>query len=57
MAKVFRQSCKMADMKGNGKIHREEAKQLSKIRIAAEIFCKELNKINQSLYLEKNIRR
>ena len=33
------------------------SKQLSKIRIAAEIFCKELNKINQSLYLEKNIRR
>ena len=57
MAKVFRQSCKMADMKGDGKIHREEAKQLSKIRTAAENFCKELNKINQSLYLEKNIRR
>ena len=47
----------MADMKGNGKIHREEAKQLSKIWTAAENFCKELNKINQSLYLEKNIRR
>ncbi len=37
----------MAAMKGDGKISGEEAKQLSKIRTAAEKIYKEPNKINQ----------
>ena len=45
MAKVFVQSCEMAALKDDGKISREEAKQLNKIRTATEKFCKELEKI------------
>lgn len=45
MAKVFNQSCKMAAMKDDGKISKEEAKQLSKIQATVERFCKELDKI------------
>ena len=45
MVKVFNQSCEMAAMKDDGKISKEEAKQLSKIKAAAERFCKELDKI------------
>lgn len=36
MAKVFNQSCKMAAMKDDGKISKEEAKQLSKIQATTE---------------------
>lgn len=45
MAKVFVQSCEMAALKDDGKISREEAKLLNKIRTATEKFCKELEKI------------
>lgn len=45
MVKVFNQSCEMAAMKDDGKISKEEAKQLSKIKTAVERFCKELDKI------------
>ena len=45
MAKVFVQSCEMAALKDDGKINKEEAKQIDKIRTATEKFCKELGKI------------
>lgn len=45
MVKVFNQSCEMAAMKDDGKISKEEAKQLNKIKAAVERFCKELDKI------------
>ena len=45
MVKVFNQSCEMAAMKDDGKISKEEAKQLSKIKAAVERLCKELDKI------------
>lgn len=44
MAKTFGQSCEMAAMKDDGKIDREEAKQLKRIKAAVENFCKELDK-------------
>ena len=40
MVKVFNQSCEMAAMKDDGKISKEEAKQLSKIQATVERFCK-----------------
>ena len=45
MTKVFIQSCEMAATKDDGKISKEEAKQLGKIRAAAEKFCRDLEKI------------
>lgn len=45
MVNVFNQSCQMAAIKDDGKISKEEAKQLSKIQAAVERFCKELDKI------------
>lgn len=44
MAKTFERSCEMAAMKDDGKINREEAKQLKRIKAAVESFCKELDK-------------
>ena len=38
MVKVFNQSCKMAATKDDGKISKEEMKQLNKIQAAAERF-------------------
>ncbi len=45
MVKVFNQSCEMAAIKDDGQISKEEAKQLKKIKLASETFCKELEKI------------
>ena len=45
MVKVFNQSCKRAATKDDGKISKEEMKQLNKIQAAAERFCKELDQI------------
>lgn len=45
MVKVFNQSCEMAAIKDDGQISKEEAKQLKKIKLASEAFCKELEKI------------
>lgn len=45
MVNVFNQSCQIAAMKDDGKISKEEAKQLSKIQAAVERFCKELDKV------------
>lgn len=45
MVRVFNQSCEMAAIKDDGQISKEEAKQLKKIRLASEAFCKELEKI------------
>lgn len=45
MVKVFNQSCEMAAIKDDGQINKEEAKQLKKIKLASEAFCKELEKI------------
>lgn len=45
MAKTFNQSCKMAAMNNDGKIDRQEEKQLKKINAAVEKFIKELESI------------
>ena len=45
MAKTFFQSCEMAAMKDDGQISKDEAKQLKKLKIATEQFCKELERI------------
>ena len=45
MVKVFKQSCEIAARKDNGKISKDEEKQLRQIKAAAEKFCKELDKI------------
>lgn len=45
MVRVFNQSCEMAAIKDDGQISKEEAKQLKKIKLASEAFCKELEKI------------
>lgn len=44
MVQTFERSCEMAAMKDDGKISREEEKQLKKIKAAAQAFCKELEK-------------
>lgn len=45
MTKSFEQACEMAAMQDDGKISREEAKQLKKIKAAAQKFRKELESI------------
>lgn len=45
MTKTFEQACEMAAMKDDGKISREEEKQLKKIRAASQKFRKELESI------------
>lgn len=45
MAKTFEQSCELAATKDDGKISKDEAKQLKRIRAAVETFCKELDKV------------
>lgn len=45
MVKTFEQSCKMAAMKNDGTIDRNEEKQLKKINAAAQKFVKELESL------------
>ena len=45
MTKTFEQACEMAAMKDDGKISREEEKQLKKIEAASHKFRKELESI------------
>lgn len=45
MAKTFGQSCELAATKDDGKISKDEAKQLKRIKAAVEMFCKELDKV------------
>lgn len=45
MAKTFGQSCEMAALKDDGKISRDEEKQIKRIKAAVEQFCKELDKV------------
>lgn len=45
MTKTFEQACEMAAMKDDGKISREEEKQLKKIHAASQRFRKELESI------------
>lgn len=45
ITKTFEQACEMAAMKDDGKISREEEKQLKKIEAASQKFRKELESI------------
>lgn len=45
MTKTFEQACELASMKDDGKISREEEKQLKKIKAASQRFRKELEAI------------
>ncbi|MGN8969825.1 hypothetical protein [Intestinimonas sp. HCP28S3_D6] len=45
MIRVFEQSCQSAATKDDGKISRDEEKQLKKIKIASQKFIKELENI------------
>lgn len=45
ITKTFEQACEMAAMKDDGKISREEEKQLKKIKAASQKFRKELEAI------------
>lgn len=45
MVKTFEQSCKMAALKNDGTIDKEEEKQLKKISQASQRFIKELESI------------
>ncbi len=45
ITKTFEQACEMAAMKDDGKISREEEKQLKKIKAASQKFRKELESI------------
>ena len=45
MTKTFEQSCKMAAMRDDGKISKEETKQLKKISNATQKFLKELESL------------
>ena len=45
MVSTFERSCEMAAMKDDGKISRDEDKQIKKIKAAAQAFQKELDKI------------
>ena len=47
MAKTFGQSCELAAIKDDGKVSKEEAKQLKRIKAAVEAFCKELDKVKE----------
>ena len=44
MVSTFERSCEMAAMKDDGKISRDEEKQLKKIKAAVQAFQKELDK-------------
>ena len=44
MVQTFERSCQMAAMKDDGKISRDEEKQLKKIKAAVQAFYKELEK-------------
>lgn len=44
MVQTFERSCEMAAMKDDGKISRDEEKQIKKIKAAAQAFYKELDK-------------
>lgn len=46
MVKTFELSCKIAATKNDGKIDREEVKQLKKIKAASKRFIHELEKIH-----------
>lgn len=46
MVRVFEQSCEYAATKDDGKINRDEEKQLKKIKSAAQKFIKELESIH-----------
>lgn len=45
MAKTFEQSCRMAALKNDGTIDRDEEKTLKKISAATEDFIKKLNSL------------
>lgn len=45
MTKAFEQACELAATKDDGKMSREEKKQLKKIKAASERFRKQLNAI------------
>lgn len=45
MVRVFEQSCEFAAAKDDGKINRDEEKQLKKIKNASQKFIKELESI------------
>ncbi len=45
MTKTFEQACELAAMKDDGKLSREEEKQLKKIKAASQRFRKELEAI------------
>ena len=45
MVQTFERSCEIAAMKDDGKIGRDEEKQLRKIKAAAQAFQKELDKV------------
>lgn len=46
MVKTFELSCKMAAIKNDGKIDRDEERQLKKINTACEKFVSDLNRIS-----------
>lgn len=46
MVRVFEQSCEYAAVKDDGKINRDEEKQLKKIKSASQKFIKELEAIH-----------
>ena len=45
MVKTFEQACELAALKDDGQISKEEAKQLKRIKAAAQQFHKELEKV------------
>ena len=45
MANTFERSCEMAAMKDDGKISRDEEKQLKRIKAAVQAFQKEMEKV------------
>lgn len=45
MVQTFEQSCKMAALKDDGKIDRDEEKELKKISAATQRFLKELDSL------------
>lgn len=45
MVKTFEQACELAALKDDGKISKDEAKQIKRIKAAAQQFYKELEKV------------
>lgn len=45
MVKTFEQACELAALKDDGKISKDEAKQIKRIKAAAQQFHKELEKV------------